>query len=84
MNHAQAVKVLEEERGQFPKAAMLRCRVRYFTDGVILGTAEFVRGFADAWQQECGRKHAPKVNAMRGGKWGDLAVMRGLRRQIFT
>jgi putative transposase len=84
INHAQAVKVLEEERGQLPKAAMLRCRVRYFTDGVILGSAEFVRGFADAWQQERGRKHAPKVNAMRGGNWGDLAVMRGLRRQIFT
>ncbi len=62
---------------------MLRCRVRYFTDGAILGSAEFVRGFTGAWQMERGRKYPPKVNAMRGSDWGDLAVIQGLRRQVF-
>ncbi|MFQ3242731.1 MAG: putative transposase, partial [Lentimonas sp.] len=66
-----------------PKSVMLRCRVRYFTDGAILGTAEFVRGFIGAWQMERGRKHPLKVNAMRGSKWGDLAVIQSLRRQVF-
>jgi putative transposase len=83
MTRERALKVLEDEDGQLPKAVMLRCRVRYFTDGAILGSAEFVRGFTGAWQMERGRKHPPKVNAMRGTNWGDLAVIQGLRRQVF-
>ncbi|MFT5826037.1 MAG: putative transposase [Yoonia sp.] len=79
----RALKVLNEEDGQLPKAAMLRCRVRYFTDGAILGSAEFVRGFTEAWALERGRKHPPKVNAMMGGDWGGLSVIQGLRRNVF-
>ncbi|WP_244648189.1 transposase [Lentimonas sp. CC21] len=81
MTRQQALKVLGAD-GQLSTAAMLRCRVRYFTDGVILGSAEFVRGFAGAWQMERGRKHPAKVNAMRGD-WGGLSVIQGLRRQVF-
>lgn len=83
LTRKRALKVLDREDGQLPKAAILRCRVRYFTDGAILGSAEFVRGFVDVWQVERGRKHPPKVNAMRGSDWGDLAVIQSLRRQVF-
>ena len=61
---------------------MLPCRVRYFTDGAILGSAEFVRGFTGAWQREKGRKYPP-VSSMQGVNWGDLAVIQGLRRKVF-
>ena len=37
MSRKQALKVLDAD-GHLPKAAMLRCRVRYFTDGAILGS----------------------------------------------
>lgn len=83
MTRERALRVLDQEDGELPKSVMLRCRVRYFTDGAILGSAEFVRGFTGAWQMGRGRKHPPKVNAMRGSSWGDLAVIQGLRRQIF-
>jgi len=83
MTRERALKVLDEEDGQLPKSVMLRCRVRYFTDGAILGSAEFVHGFTGAWQRERGRKYPPKVNPMRGSDWGDLAVIQGLRRQVF-
>ncbi len=82
LTRKQAVKVLEAD-GELPMSAMLRCRVRYFTDGAILGSAEFVRGFTDVWQVERGRRHPPKVNRVRGSGWGDLAVIQGLRRQVF-
>lgn len=81
MTRQQALKVLEAD-GHLPKATMLRCRVRYFTDGAILGSTEFVRGFTSAWQMERGRKHPPKVNTIRGD-WGGLAVIQGLRKQVF-
>ena len=83
IDHDTAVKVLEKQQGQLPKTVILRCRVRYFTDGAILGSAEFVRGFTGAWQREKGRKYPPKVNSMQGADWGDLAVIQGLRRQVF-
>jgi putative transposase len=83
MTRKGALKVLDQEDGHLPMAVMLRCRVRYLTDGAILGSAEFVRGFTGSWQMERGRKHPPKVNAMKGSDWGDLAVIQGLRRQVF-
>jgi putative transposase len=83
MTRKGALKVLDQEDGHLPMAVMLRCRVRYLTDGAILGSADFVRGFTGSWQMERGRKHPPKVNAMKGSDWGDLAVIQGLRRQVF-
>ncbi|MGB0416657.1 MAG: transposase, partial [Coraliomargarita sp.] len=83
IDRKKAVKVLEEQDGQLSRAAVLRCRVRYFTDGAILGSSEYVRGFTGAWQIERGRKYAPKVSKLRGSNWGDLAVIQGLRRQVF-
>jgi REP element-mobilizing transposase RayT len=82
MTRKQALRVLEQEDGELPKAVMLRCRVRYFTDGAILGSSEFVRGFIGAWQMEHRRLYPPKVHAVRGD-WGGLAVIQGLRKQVF-
>ena len=42
-----------------------------------------VHGFTGAWQREKAQKHPPKVNPMRGTDRGDLAVIQGLRRQVF-
>jgi len=78
-----AVRVLEKEGGRLPKAAVLRCRVRYFTDGAILGSRAFVEDFAETWQRERGRKRRPVPNALRGADWGDLATIRGLRSGVF-
>ena len=38
-------------------------------------SAEFVRGFTSAWQQERERKYPPKVSSIQGADWGDLAVI---------
>lgn len=83
MSRRQALKVLDQEDGLLPKSTILRCRVRYFTDGAILGSEAFVRGFVGAWQMERRRKYPPKVNAMKGADWGDLAVIQGIRRNVF-
>jgi hypothetical protein len=79
-----ALKVLEKEDAVLPKAAVLRCRVRYFTDGAILGSQEYVRSFADAVQAERKRKRPLKANSMKGAAWGDLTVLQSLRREVFS
>jgi len=78
-----ALKVLESQDGVLPRAAALRCRVRYFTDGAILGSRAFVAEFAESWQRERGRKRKPTPNAMRGADWGDMTTIRGLRSGVF-
>ena len=77
------LKALENDKVLLPKASVLHCRVRYFTDGAILGSQEYVRGFVDIWQMEKGRKYPPKANPMRGADWGGLTTIQGLRRQVF-
>jgi len=82
-SRSEALKVLEKDNGQLPRATVLRCRVRYFTDGVILGSAEFVRGFRSTWQSGGRRKFPPKTSRLKGTDWGDLRIIHGLRRQVF-
>jgi len=84
IDRAAAERVLNKEKGELPLAAALRCRVRYFTDGAVLGTAEFARGHTGAWQSGCGRRFPAKVHRARGAPWGDLAVVNALRRQVFS
>jgi hypothetical protein len=83
LEREKALKVLEKEDALLPKATVLRCRVRYFTDGAILGSQEFVRSYAGAWQQERKRKYPPKVHPLRGADWDGLAAIQGLRSRVF-
>lgn len=84
MDRDKVSKVIEEQDGILPRAAVLRCRIRYFTDGAILGSAEYVRGFVDVVQSGRRRKHPPTVNPLKGAAWGDVAVAQSLRRQVFS
>ncbi|MFU8847101.1 MAG: transposase [Opitutales bacterium] len=83
MSREKALRVLEQENALLPKATVMRCRVRYFTDGGILGSQDFVRSFVEEWQREKGRKYPPKSNLLRGADWQGLATIQGLRRQVF-
>ena len=77
------LQALEDDKVMLPRASILCCRVRYFTDGAILGSQEYVRGFVDIWQMEKRRKYPPKANVMRGADWGDLTTIQGLRSRVF-
>jgi len=77
------LQALEDGKVMLPRASALRCRVRYFSDGAILGSQEYVRSFVDIWQMQKGRKYPPKANPMKGADWGGLTTIQGLRRQVF-
>jgi hypothetical protein len=78
----QARQVLAEG-GKLPTATVLRCRVRYFTEGVALGSEGFVAGLMRTWQGGV----APSRNTPRpvGGSdaWGQLTALRKPRRRMF-
>jgi len=66
-------------------AKMLRCRVRYFTDGAVIGSKEFVNeAFASA-RERFGAKRKDGARAMRGsgsGARGLLWSLRDLRKGV--
>jgi len=75
----EAVRVLQEEKGSLPLATVLRCRVRYLTDGVVLGSESFVERFSHP--KTSGRKS--KARPMHGADWRGLRVGNGLKNSVF-
>ena len=80
----QAFERVLKERGRLPLASVLRCRVRYFSDGAVLGSRAFVQTHLTAYQKLTGRRsrtaprEIPKV-----ADWGELMTLRGLRKGGF-
>ena len=71
-------KVLEAG-GELSKADLLHCRVRYFSDGVVLGSKAFVEDIYQAHREEFGLKRKTGARKPKQGQWGDLCTMRDLR-----
>ena len=71
------------EGGALPVAAALRCRVRYFTDGAVLGSEEYVARIFEEFRSQFGPKRKSGPRQMRGSDWEGLTVMRDLRREVF-
>jgi REP element-mobilizing transposase RayT len=60
-------------------AKMLRCRVRYFTDGAVIGSKEFVNeAFANA-RERFGPKRKDGARAMKGSGGGARGVLWSIR-----
>lgn len=65
--------------GRLPLAEALRCRVRYFTDGVVLGGKEHVDGFFERRREQFGIRRESGARRMRGADWGGIRTLRDLR-----
>ena len=75
---AEVQKVLDVG-GELPKAVLLRCRVRYFSDGVVMGSRAYVEDVFLRHRGQFGQKRKTGARPMRGGDWGDLMTVRRLR-----
>ncbi|MBX3733516.1 MAG: hypothetical protein KF791_13080 [Verrucomicrobiae bacterium] len=60
----------------------LQLRVRYFADGAVLGTREYVDGVFHALQGRWGLRRRDGARPMQGLA-GNLCVLRDLRKQVF-
>jgi len=65
---------------------LLRCRVRYFTDGAVIGSREFVDEVFEKCRERFGEKRTSGARKMRGaagtGSGGSLWSMRDLRVRV--
>ena len=80
---ARAQEVVEQEKGELSPQEQLRCKIRYFSDGVILGSRAFVESHCQRLKEKLGykRKSGPKALKILGP--AALWVFRNLRVRTF-
>lgn len=86
ISREEAGKVLSAG-GRLPVAEVLRCKVRYFTDGAVLGSREYVEAIFTARRGRFGPRRQDGARRLKGldgspGK-GGLFCMRDLRVRVF-
>lgn len=68
--------------GRLPLATALRCRLRYFADGAVLGSTAFVEEQLVKYRRKSGRCARTRPRPMPAvTDWGDLATLRALRKR---
>jgi len=80
---ATAEAVVEQEKGELSLQERLRCKIRYFTDGVILGSREFVQSHCQQLEQKIGYKRKSGPTALKIFGPATLWVFRNLRVRRF-
>ena len=80
----ETVKKVVEQDGELPIAQVLRLRARYFTDGMVLGSKDYVNQIFEANRGLFGKKRKSGARQMRGLKDSGLMVIWDLRKDLFT
>ncbi len=80
----QKVSEVMKRGGRLSRAELLRCRVRYFSDGVVLGSEEFVQNQFERIRDQLGPRRKSGPRPMRGGDWGGLTVLRALQKGVIS
>lgn len=71
-----------QEGGKLSLATVLRCRLRYFTDGAVLGSREFVEARLQLYRRQIRAGRRMKSNALPPvGEWGDLMTLRRVNQR---
>ena len=70
-------------KGKLPLVSYLHCRVRYFCDGAVFGSREFVEGVFRAYRDRFGPKRSAGARPMRGLTEATLFTLRDLRVGVF-
>jgi REP element-mobilizing transposase RayT len=82
LSHAEVLRVLEAH-GRLPLADYLRCKVRYFCDGVVFGSREFVEGIFRAHRAWFGPKRQEGARLVRGLAAPEFFTLRVFRLRAF-
>ena len=82
-DQAKAQAVVEQEKGELSLQERLRCKIRYFSDGVILGSRDFVQFHCQLLEQKIGYKRKGGPTALKMFGPATLWVFRNLRVRRF-
>ncbi len=80
----EAVKKVLEADGTLPLPQVLRQKVRYFTDGMVLGSKDYVNEIFETHRRQFGKRRRSGARPMLGLKDTGMMVMRDLRKEVFS
>ncbi|OPZ72654.1 MAG: hypothetical protein BWY82_01341 [Verrucomicrobia bacterium ADurb.Bin474] len=69
--------------GKVEMSELLRRRVRYFTDGMAVGSRLFLKGMYEDHRDCFPESRKARFAKMKGSDWGGLQVVRDLKVNIF-
>jgi putative transposase len=75
-------KAVRANRGRLSLADALRCRVRYFSEGTILGSREYVEAEYSRQREKFGERRRSGARPLRGAEWEGLCAVRDLRKNV--
>jgi len=79
----EAIRRELKREGELTLGQVLRLRVRYFSDGVVLGSRNYVNGIFAEYRDRFGPRRKSGARRLRGlDALGDLATMRDLRVDV--
>ena len=79
----ETVKKVVEQDGELPVAQVLRLRIRYFTDGMVLSSKDYVNQIFEANRGLFGKKRKTRARQMRRLRDSVLMVICNLRHDVF-
>ena len=79
---AQKVRQVMEEGGRLSRHELMQCRVRYLSDGVALGTKNFLEEVFAKHRDQFGPRRKTGARPMKYGDWGGLCTLRDLKSRV--
>jgi REP element-mobilizing transposase RayT len=74
----QTAEAVARRKGKLSRTELLRCRVRYFSDGLVLGSKGYVEGLFVKYRQYFGPKRTSGARSVREDHQGSLFTARQL------
>lgn len=81
---AQNLEMVIQHGGSVSAHELLRLRVRYFSDGLALGSKSFLESVLREHRVAFGAKRSKAGTALPEGIWGALHSMRDLKRNVYS
>ena len=79
----ERVKEVIAAKGKLRIHEYARCRVRYFVDGAVFGTQEFVDGIFRTYRDRFGPNRETGAREVRGLDGPPMCVLRDLKKDVF-
>ncbi len=82
ISRAEVEKTLEAG-GELEVCEILRCKIRYLTDGMAIGSSQFLQEVFEENRERFSHARQTAGRPMKGSNWNGLQTLRGLQSKVF-
>jgi REP element-mobilizing transposase RayT len=81
---AEKLEQIIKTGGNIPSCELLRYRIRYFSDGLVLGSQSYVESVFQTHRSSFGKNRPVAGTSLSSGTWGSLCTLRNLKLKVYT